>query len=143
MPKEITYKGVPASPGISIGKAYIYSRSTFEIDTQILNEGDVEKELLEFDNAIELSKKELNKIRALSYEKIGENNSLIFDAQLDILNDKFFFNNVNQRIQNEKRTASYIFDDEITKLSHMLVNMLTVQTGKFFDKHPHKSHDDK
>ena len=122
LPKEITYKGVPASPGISIGKAYIYSRSTFEIDTQILNEGDVEKELLEFDNAIELSKKELNKIRALSYEKIGENNSLIFDAQLDILNDKFFFNNVNQRIQNEKRTASYIFDDEITKLSHMLVN---------------------
>ena len=122
LPKEITYKGVPASPGISIGKAYIYSRSTFEIDTQILNEGDVEKELLEFDNAIELSKKELNKIRALSYEKIGENNSLIFDAQLDILNDKFFFNNVNQRIQSEKRTASYIFDDEITKLSHMLVN---------------------
>ena len=122
LPKEITYKGVPASPGISIGKAYIYSRSTFEIDTQILNEGDVEKELHEFDNAIELSKKELNKIRALSYEKIGENNSLIFDAQLDILNDKFFFNNVNQRIQNEKRTASYIFDDEITKLSHMLVN---------------------
>ncbi len=120
--KEITYKGVPASPGISIGKAFIYTRSSFEIDSQILHESEVEKELQEFDHAIELSKKELDKIKTLSYEKIGESGSLIFDAQLEILNDKFFFSKVSQRIHNEKRTASYVFDDEINKLGQILAD---------------------
>ncbi|MBS1552202.1 MAG: phosphoenolpyruvate--protein phosphotransferase [Bacteroidetes bacterium] len=122
MSKEITYKGVPASPGISIGKAFIYTRSSFEIDSQILHESELEKELQEFDHAIELSKKELAKIRTLSYEKIGESGSLIFDAQLEILNDKFFFSKVSQRIHTEKRTASYVFDDEISKLGQILAD---------------------
>lgn len=122
MSKEITYKGVPASPGISIGKAFIYTRSSFEIDSQILHESELEKELQEFDHAIELSKKELDKIRTLSYEKIGESGSLIFDAQLEILNDKFFFSKVSQRIHTEKRTASYVFDDEISKLGQILAD---------------------
>lgn len=122
MSKEITYKGVPASPGISIGKAFIYTRSSFEIDSQILHESEVQKELQEFDHAIELSKKELAKIRTLSYEKIGESGSLIFDAQLEILNDKFFFSKVSQRIHTEKRTASYVFDDEISKLGQILAD---------------------
>lgn len=122
MSKEITYKGVPASPGISIGKAFIYTRSSFEIDSQILHESELEKELQEFEHAIELSKKELDKIRTLSYEKIGESGSLIFDAQLEILNDKFFFSKVSQRIHTEKRTASYVFDDEISKLGQILAD---------------------
>lgn len=122
MSKEITYKGVPASPGISIGKAFIYTRSSFEIDSQILHESELEKELQEFEHAIELSKKELAKIRTLSYEKIGESGSLIFDAQLEILNDKFFFSKVSQRIHTEKRTASYVFDDEISKLGQILAD---------------------
>lgn len=122
MSKELTYKGIPASPGISIGKAYVYTRSSFEIDKQILSDDEVQKELKDFDFAIELSKKELHKIRSLSYEKIGESNSLIFDAQLEILNDKFFLNKINHRIFSEKRTASFIFDDEISNLGQILVN---------------------
>jgi len=84
LPTEITYKGIPASPGISIGKAFLYSGSNFEIDSQILTESEFVRELDEFEKAIDLSKKELSKIRSLSQEKIGEKNSMIFDAQLDI-----------------------------------------------------------
>src|SRR4029079_5973490 len=62
-----------------------------------------------------------NKIRTLSYEKIGEKNSLIFDAQLEILDDKFFIANVLNRIEKEKRTASFTFDEEISKLGNVLL----------------------
>lgn len=116
MSGEITYKGIPASAGISIGKAYLYFRSSFEIDTQLLKESELQKELEEFDRSIELSKKELHKIKTLSYEKIGEKNSQIFEAQLEILNDIFFVNNVKHRIQKEMRTASFVFDNEISKI---------------------------
>lgn len=114
---EIIYKGIPASPGISIGNAYVYARSDFEIDFTIVKNDEVEKELTEFNRAVELSKKELSKIRSLAYEKIGEKNSLIFDAQLEMLNDSYFINTVIHRIRNESRTASFIFDDEISKIS--------------------------
>ena len=122
MAEEITYKGIPASPGISIGKAYTYMRSSFEVDTEFLNSNEINKELEEFKRALELSIKELNKIRLLSYEKIGEKNSLIFDAQIEILNDKFFISTVINRIQKEKRTASFIFDEEMTKIGKALLS---------------------
>lgn len=120
--KEVIYKGVAASPGISLGKAYQYTRSNFEVDFQSLGNGEIKKETEDFQNALELSIKELNKIRSLSYEKIGEKNSLIFDAQLDILNDKFFILNIIDRVKNEKRSVSYIFDNEIAKLSQILLS---------------------
>lgn len=61
MPSETTYKGIPVSPGISIGKAYLYTRSTFEVDTEFISNGEVAKELDEFSKALELSVKELKR----------------------------------------------------------------------------------
>jgi len=119
--KQKEFKGLAASPGISIGKAFVYSRSNFEIDAQPVGEGDLAKEISEFHLSLELSKKELTKIRKLSEEKIGEKNAKIFDAQIDILNDKYFINNIEKRITDEKRTASFIFDEEMMKLSKALV----------------------
>lgn len=119
--KEITYKGIPASPGISIGKAYIYTRGNFEVDNQLLINNEIEKEIEEFQNALNLSEKELIKIRTLSHEKIGEKNSMIFDAQLEILNDKFFISNIKNRIQKEKKSASFIFDEEMSNISKAIL----------------------
>lgn len=121
MADEIIHKGIPASPGISIGKAYLYTRSTFEVDTEFLKSGEIEKDLDEFKIALDLSKKELTKIRELSHEKIGKQNTLIFDAQIEILNDKFFIAAIENRIRNEKRTASFIFDQEMKKIGDALL----------------------
>jgi len=119
--KDITFKGVPVSPGISVGEVYLYVRNNFEINSRDLIPEDIEKEISDFKRSIEISAKELSKIRNYSYEKIGEVNSLIFDAQLEFLQDKFFLSQIIHRIQNEKRTADFIFNDEITKLEHALL----------------------
>lgn len=117
MASEIVYKGIPASPGISIGYAYVYTRSNLEIDYQSLKADEIEKELQEFEKAVELSRKELTKIRSLAYEKIGEKNSMIFDAQLEMLGDSYFTSTIVHRIKSELKTASFVFDDEIKKIS--------------------------
>lgn len=119
--KETIYEGIAASPGISIGHAYLYTRNQIKIDSGIIADGDTEKELDEFKKAIEFSVKELNKIYTISRERIGEKKSQIFDAQLEILNDKYFLEGVVKRIIGEKRTAGYIFDDEISKLGKILL----------------------
>lgn len=121
MTKEKIYKGIPVSHGISISKAYLYTRRQVSISHHEISESDIEKEITEFKNAIEISKKELNKIYTLSIERIGEENSKIFQAQLDILNDKIFIDTVLKRIQGDKRTSGFIFHDEISKLANILL----------------------
>jgi phosphoenolpyruvate-protein phosphotransferase (PTS system enzyme I) len=120
--KEKIFKGIPASPGISISKAYVYTKGQIKINLQKLNDNEINKEIEEFKNAIQISIKELTKVYNLSKERIGEENSKIFDAQLAILNDTVFFGQVIKRIEMEKRAASYIIHDEITKLDEILAS---------------------
>ncbi|MCX6163840.1 MAG: PEP-utilizing enzyme, partial [Ignavibacteriae bacterium] len=121
MIKEKTYKGLPASHGISISRAYLYTRRQVSISHHEISERDIEKEIVEFQNAIEISKKELKKIHTLSIERVGEENSKIFQAQLDILNDNIFIDTVLKRIKNDKRTSGFVFHDEISKLANILL----------------------
>jgi len=120
--KEKIYKGIPASPGISISKAYVYSKGQIKINLQKLNDKEVDKEIEDFRNAIQISIKELSKVYDLSKERIGEENSKIFDAQLEILKDIVFFDKVIIRIKNEKRAGSFILHDEISKLDEILTS---------------------
>ncbi|HCA42264.1 MAG TPA: phosphoenolpyruvate--protein phosphotransferase [Bacteroidetes bacterium] len=119
---EQTFKGIPASPGISMSIAYVYSRSKTVVDISELSKKDIENELLDFEKAIQLSLKELKKIHSISTERIGEEKSKIFDVQIEILNDKLFLNQVKERIIKENRTAGYIFDNEIGKIEKVLMN---------------------
>ena len=122
MTKEKIYRGIPASHGISISKAYLYTRRQVSISHHEISASETEKEIEEFRNAIAISQKELNKIYTLSVERIGEENSRIFQAQLDILNDSIFMDTVVKRIKNEKRTSGYVFNDEISKLANILLS---------------------
>lgn len=122
MTKEKIYKGIPASPGITIGKAYLYTKRQIRINIQNLDDSEIKNEIEEFNKAIALSLKELNKIFNISKERIGKHQSKIFDAQIEILNDTIFINSVIDRIKKEKRSASYIFNDEINKLGKILLS---------------------
>lgn len=116
MSQETIYQGIPASPGISYSRVYRYQKSDIIIDDGELHEREISLELEEFDKAIERSLKELKKIFEISKERIGNDDSMIFDAQIEILNDQYFINKIRERIQIEKRTAGYIFHDEIQTL---------------------------
>ena len=116
MHREKIYRGIPASQGISIGKAYLYKRQQVNINTAVINPSEVESEVNMLRNAVEVSLKELNKIYAISVERIGEKNSKIFEAQLEILKDNIFLESVIKRVRKELHSAGFVFNDEIEKL---------------------------
>ena len=62
MVKEKTYRGIPASPGISYGKAYLYARRQIHVNQQKISNEEIEKEITEFNNSVEISLKELSKL---------------------------------------------------------------------------------
>ena len=121
MHREKIHKGIAASQGISIGKAYLYARKQVNINTMKISDEEVEPEIALLKNAIEVSLKELNKIYGISLERIGEKNSKIFEAQIEIIKDTIFLDSVFTRIREEHRSAGFVFNDEIEKLGQIFL----------------------
>lgn len=111
-------EGIAAANGISIARAFLYTKEVETIkDEPVTNLEEAKSNLLE---AIEKSKKELRKIFNLAIDKLGEKRASIFEAQIMILEDKYLLDIIFKRLEQEKRSPEYIVHDEITKYQNML-----------------------
>lgn len=111
-------KGIAAAPGISIAEAYLFVKEKEEISSDSIT--DVDEAIQSLEEALEKSKKELNKIFSLATDKLGEKRAAIFEAQIMILDDPILIENIINRIKNEKKLPEYIVYDEITKYQEMM-----------------------
>jgi phosphotransferase system enzyme I (PtsI) len=118
--KEEIYRGLPASKGISIGKPFVYIAASPKF-IPANGEFDADKEIVDYEQAIEQSKKELQKIFKLAKEKLDDNNLMIFEAHLQFLNDEVLHKNIKKRINDEKKSAYVIFDTEIKHIEQQLM----------------------
>jgi phosphotransferase system enzyme I (PtsI) len=110
--------GIAAAPGIVIGKAYLFTKEKLEVNNNsITNIAEAKNNLNE---ALKQSKKELTKILSIAKEKMGETRAAIFEAQMMILDDPVLINNLERRIENEKKQPEYVVFDEITKYQDMM-----------------------
>lgn len=79
-------KGIAASDGVAIAKAYLIVEPdlSFNSDEKIT---DTESEVNKFNEAIEASKVELTQIRNNAEKQLGADKAAIFDAHLLVLDD--------------------------------------------------------
>jgi phosphoenolpyruvate-protein phosphotransferase (PTS system enzyme I) len=119
--KEITYRGIAASPGISIGKVYLYKKEFPPVIEIQIDEKDIEDELNRLIAAIERSERELNKTLKFAKEKLPDHQLRIFEAQLLMLSDQYLIDEIKNRIRKEKKNADYILTDEIRKYQTIMM----------------------
>ncbi len=98
-------KGIPASPGIAIGKAYILEKENFCILEYRIKKEEVEKEIKRFKEAVEESKKQILELKERVKEKIGEKEAYIFQSYLSILEDPLVIKGTIEKIKREKVNA--------------------------------------
>lgn len=118
---EIILRGIPAAPGISIGKAYVYVKEIPTAIERVISSDEVDSEIQKLRNAVKRSEKELLKILDFAQEKIGEGKAKILEAQIMILRDQFLLDSLEKRIKTELRNAEYIVSDEIGKYERMML----------------------
>ncbi len=121
MKKPVTkniLSGIPAAPGIAIGKAYLYQKDKEYVEKEAIENTDAAVESLK--EALEKSKKELKKIFGLAVDKMGDKRAGIFEAQMMILDDPVLIKNIVDRIQTEKLSPEYIVNDEISKYQKIM-----------------------
>ncbi len=118
---EIVLKGIPASPGIAIGRVYLYVKEVPRVEQWSVSEKECPGEIERFDRAIEKSVKELQKILLFAQQKIGEAKAKILDAQIMMLEDQILIGAIHKRIRGEKLNAEFIVSDEIGKYAGIMM----------------------
>ncbi|EJM2405718.1 TPA: phosphoenolpyruvate--protein phosphotransferase [Staphylococcus pseudintermedius] len=96
-------KGIAASDGVAIAKAYLL----VEPDLSFSNEktDQPEAEVQKFNEALNNSKIELTKIRNHAEEQLGADKAAIFDAHLLVLDDPELIQPIEEKIKNESASA--------------------------------------
>lgn len=120
--KEIVMKGVAASPGITMGPAYLFIKEVPAVEERTIDTGALDVELQRLDRAIEKSSKELDKILAFARQKVGDAKAKIFEAQIMVLEDKILINSIKKRICTEWKNAEFIVSDEIGKYAKLMLS---------------------
>ena len=96
---ERVLKGVPASPGIAMGTAYLFTKEIPRVEMRTINDAEVTHEIERLTRAIEKSVKELGKILLFAQNKVGDAKAKIFEAQIMVLQDDVLLDAVRNRLQ--------------------------------------------
>ena len=116
----IIINGIPASPGIVIGRVFLYNREEALIEERRLPNEEIENEIQRFLAAIEKTKSEVEEIRSVFAQEIGDEHARIFDAHLLILEDVMAINETINLIRKTHKNAEFVFYQIMRKIMDIM-----------------------
>lgn len=104
-------KGIGASNGVAIGKAYIINEVIPEIKKIIIEDKALEIE--KFKSALTLAQGQLENIKEVANKTLGEKEAEIFEAHLLILQDPEFIGAIEMQINSEGVNSEFALQETI------------------------------
>ncbi|MBU0895765.1 MAG: phosphoenolpyruvate--protein phosphotransferase [Candidatus Omnitrophica bacterium] len=108
-------KGIPASPGIVSGKAFLYGREQYTISRRPVKEEQIQNELKRFKDALVQTKNEILDIKKRISEEMSAKHAQIFSAHLLVIEDSMLIEEVISKLKKEKLSIEYIFQDVLRR----------------------------
>ena len=103
----ITLKGIPASPGIAIGPAYMVSSEGTSLEKKKIPSTNIEWEVRRYQEALRLTYDDLTKTQSNAQELFGKNFAKLMAAHKLILQDPLLVQGVIDKIKKEQINAEY------------------------------------
>jgi phosphotransferase system enzyme I (PtsI) len=120
--KEIILKGINASPGICIGKAYRVDREGVEVvEKYQIQAHDLPKEVNRFESAVKKSRDELLGILEKSPEELQH--AHILETHLALLKDKMLYGRCIEMIKQENINAEWALKTVVSNLKDIFETM--------------------
>lgn len=113
-------KGIGASSGIAFGKVLVIKNENLNIEKK--SNINIDNEISKYKNALELSKKDLEKMKEKVMLEIGEEESQIFDVHMMLLEDEDFVSRVIGLI-NEGNNSEYALNTVKEEYVSMFASM--------------------
>lgn len=114
-------QGLAVSPGVAIGKIFIYRDIKLNYAEKSILSND--EELRRLLNGREIAKKQLEGIRDNTLIKIGKDKAAIFDGHITLLEDEDLFTEINDKILKNGNTAEFALNEAIEEYATMLGNL--------------------
>jgi len=109
-------KGISASPGIAIGKAFLYHKEDFWIEERTIAAHETEAEVQRFLWAVDEVISELQKTKRRMEKELGKEQAQIFEAHLAMLEDQMALDETATRIREELKNAEFAFFRTLRKI---------------------------
>jgi phosphotransferase system enzyme I (PtsI) len=119
----IKLKGVVASGGIAIAKAFLLGKEELSIPKRKIFHEDVSREIYRLEEALIETRREISTLQKKISEDLGFDHAKIFEAHLLILEDRVLIEDIIQQIKNKKVNAEFAFSQSIKKYIDTLLKI--------------------
>lgn len=86
--ENIFLRGIPASPGITVGEALFFISAEYPITRKLLHTKEVTTEIERFEQACERTRMEVEEIKKKLSQEVGNEHARFLDAQILLLEDR-------------------------------------------------------
>lgn len=108
-------KGIPTASGVAIGRAYLLDSEELSAPKQKIQEKDLPKEVMRFEEALIKTRAEIIKIQTKISRDMGSEHAEIFAAHLLVLEDRVLIEEVVSRLKKERLSVEYVFLEVLKK----------------------------
>ena len=119
----IVIKGVPASPGIAIGRAYVLENEEIVISRVDIPKQQIRVEVKRFKLALEATHRDLDATETKVLKMLGKEHARLIDTHRLILRDPLITKDVPKRIQDEKVNAEFALSEALEVVNQAFEKM--------------------
>jgi phosphotransferase system enzyme I (PtsI) len=111
----ITLKGIPASPGVAIGKALLFDSEELLVPRRPIAEEQIPYEVLRFEEALIQTRHQILGIQRRLAEEMGQEHAEIFNAHLLVLEDQAVREEILNGLKTQRLNVEAIFNEVIRR----------------------------
>ncbi len=111
----ITLKGIPAAPGVAMGKALLFTSEQLHAPRRPIAPEEVPIEVLRLEEALVKTRRQILAIQRRITDELGQEHADIFNAHLLVLEDQSLREEIIGGLKGERLNVEAIFDDVIKR----------------------------
>jgi phosphoenolpyruvate-protein phosphotransferase (PTS system enzyme I) len=112
--------GIPASPGITIGRVFLYSTRTLNVPEYSIEQDEIEGEAERFSDALKRVREDLVELAESSRKTSGSKDVEIIEAHIMMIDDPDLKSQIIEGIGDRKKNAEHIVDVTISTMARAL-----------------------
>jgi len=112
-------RGLAVSPGITVGPIYVMRAELPEITHRVISPAEVEDEVSRLHRAVAEVRKQLEGLREHTEDRAGVEEAKIFSAQIAMLEDQHFLDEVEALVRENLLTAERAFEFQALELREL------------------------
>lgn len=117
--QERVFRGIGASPGVAIGKAFIFDCEVVVVIKRRIDAAQVPLEIARFEDALIRTRQEILQIQDKVSERLGAKHAEIFNAHLLVLEDRSFIEDVIKTIERDRFNIEFVFQQVARKYAEI------------------------